>query len=703
VTRDYAKWVLLILPVLLAIVNPNWLYSRAGYIDPWFYFGYFQHLGALKTSFRDLYYGSRLPWVLPGHLAYRYLSPVLANYVLHFGFYYAATFSVYSLLKRAVGRKNALLGAILFGTHSAFLVAIGWDYVDGAGITYNLLALASVARATEPRSRRFWLTLAGAAASAMVYTNLFLVVFLPFHMSFVLLVTRPQSSRRLLLLIVDGMQWLIYGSALVTVLLGTINYVLDGNFWFYTPSLTAFFRLASKPNPWRVEGVEWVMRAYWLGVPAAVAVASVVYVLRRFWRKTMKWGDFRLFFVVQYLAAASVMVVWYSLGGVGLQLPYYASYLIPSMFLAVASMTGIPEDQLRPRVYWSAIFATVAIFAFSIWLAGSSVTYALASTGFVTLIAVPALGLAASVIFPERWYSLLIALLGLFVYQIAYLDDRLQPARHSWERIVKGAQACWPYVESGPTYFWYDQNEPFGGEFTAINSIYLWGFSYIGPKFPALEVPTRLHSGATVVLLSSSDLAVETAKRVLNEHHLEGRAVNTTRIGQAPALYNLTFFNLRPVGDEEGITVDQHEGTYDLVPWKTVDAPAFPPSGWRLDGTPRIAQQHDGTLVTTADRRYAYGSLYGPLRAKRGGTYRFALRYRIISGGILYGGMAADMSHNLGRADLPPPTPSHTQMATYEVELNAGDSVVLLIANDPPRQHGSSTYLIESVHGTVVF
>src|ERR1700683_2734785 len=187
ITPDPGAWILLALPAVLVAMNWGWMYNSMGTIDPWVYFGYFLHLGAFKAQlFPNTYYGSRLPWSLPGYFANRMFGVTVAKYGLHFGFYYLAVFSLYFLLKRAVGSRNALLSAVVFGAHAGFLSAIGWDYVDGAGLTYNLLGLVCMARAVSARRPWPWLMLGGMAGGAMFYTNLFLIVYVPFLLAFYL-------------------------------------------------------------------------------------------------------------------------------------------------------------------------------------------------------------------------------------------------------------------------------------------------------------------------------------------------------------------------------------------------------------------------------------------------------------------------------------------------------------------------------------
>src|SRR5262249_18495206 len=157
--------------------DSSWIYNALTGIDQWIYFGYFLDYPRYVTHlYPEVYYGTRLSWILPGYALHHLFDPVTARYILHVGFYYLAVFSLYALLRRAVGPRMALLAAILFGTHSYFLGAIGWDYIDGPGLTYNVAALACIAQAASSRRPEIWLLASGAAAAGMFYCNAFLVV-----------------------------------------------------------------------------------------------------------------------------------------------------------------------------------------------------------------------------------------------------------------------------------------------------------------------------------------------------------------------------------------------------------------------------------------------------------------------------------------------------------------------------------------------
>ncbi len=151
--RDSYVYLILILPILVLARNTSYIYTSAGSIDPWVYYGFMKHLGAFKGSlFPGTYYGSRLSWILPGALIHAALPPVPATYVLHLGVFFTAVFSLYWLLKEAFDRRIAILSAICLALYPYFWGAIGWDYVDGAGIAYYLLTMALVFAAAKPQT-----------------------------------------------------------------------------------------------------------------------------------------------------------------------------------------------------------------------------------------------------------------------------------------------------------------------------------------------------------------------------------------------------------------------------------------------------------------------------------------------------------------------------------------------------------------------
>jgi len=108
--------VLIAIPWIELLINPNLFIVpdvRNAYIDPWLYTGYFLSLPEHLLRFPGYYYGSRLSWLVPGYLAHKAFPPLLANYVLHLGFFYVLLAATYALVKSAVNRHAAILVTIV--------------------------------------------------------------------------------------------------------------------------------------------------------------------------------------------------------------------------------------------------------------------------------------------------------------------------------------------------------------------------------------------------------------------------------------------------------------------------------------------------------------------------------------------------------------------------------------------------------------
>ena len=57
--------VILVIPAVLWLINPNWLFQNLGHTDPWYYFGEFWHFPHFQ-SLLPTYAGERMTWIVPG-------------------------------------------------------------------------------------------------------------------------------------------------------------------------------------------------------------------------------------------------------------------------------------------------------------------------------------------------------------------------------------------------------------------------------------------------------------------------------------------------------------------------------------------------------------------------------------------------------------------------------------------------------------
>src|SRR5262249_16712679 len=145
-------------PFLALAVNPHLFVTAASqsYLDPWIYTGFFLSLPDFLIRWGGTYYSTRISWLMPGYAAHRAFpdSPLVANYLLHFGFFYLLCVSIYALIAAGLSRRAALLSTLLIAWSPVPLAALSWDYPDGAGLAYiaAMLACANFAASCRTES-----------------------------------------------------------------------------------------------------------------------------------------------------------------------------------------------------------------------------------------------------------------------------------------------------------------------------------------------------------------------------------------------------------------------------------------------------------------------------------------------------------------------------------------------------------------------
>jgi hypothetical protein len=144
---------------------------------------------------------------------------------------------------------------------------------------------------------------------------------------------------------------------------------------------------------------------------------------------------------------------------------------------------------------------------------------------------------------------------------------------------------------------------------------------------------------------------------------------------------------------------ESKQGPQRLIPAAAPTA-ALPLDRWELSYYPNSAGwmklEPDGLNVTTERLRWAYGTMYTPLVAPFAGEYRFVLKYRLLSGRMIFGALTGDRSRWLAQA-----VTSHLdgdrRLQTLSLRLESGQQIWLLTSNDHPAGDVSSRYVVEEV------
>lgn len=135
-------------PLLLLLFSQQWFYTPAGWLDPFMYLGYFKYYFQHDpVRHLDEYYkSSRLPWIIPGSVVYRFFSYKTAHFILNISVLYYIYFSFYFLSKRLFSVNTAALSSLLFCFYSELHGNGGWEYHMGISIAYQLTSLIFLMR-----------------------------------------------------------------------------------------------------------------------------------------------------------------------------------------------------------------------------------------------------------------------------------------------------------------------------------------------------------------------------------------------------------------------------------------------------------------------------------------------------------------------------------------------------------------------------
>jgi hypothetical protein len=504
-----AIMVLAILPVILVAVDRTWIYPRPDMVDPWMYISYFLDPQLQAARFPGAYHGERLPIILPGALAFSLFPAATAIVVLHFALYYLAVFSLYAALACLFCRATALLTSVLCGTYAMFLTAMGQTHADSFGIGYALLTTAFLAAGLRGQRWHLPMFLAGGSSALFLFTN---IAYAPVCILFAWLVcTVPRDCAK-------KPFWtacvsVASGFALATSLMCIAGAMLDGQPWFF---LTSLQMATTRWNYYCADpGFEWIWHAWWLVTPMLVAVGGmgVLWMHRADASRTattarVVWGAFILVLALLALLESFALVRY-------LQFSFYASLLIPPMFLAIGAMMAIVVKQWETTAIGLAVVITVLMGVLAVasvksnWLGWAFIT---AGIGLFLMcmyfqLKEPARHLLKAPMLTTCFGALNI-LIGVeyerfldawplerrhvkAVEFIGRWDDESMDGQIDRARVIQFVADIFEFLKpidrEKSIRLWYSVEEPLGSVFTAVASTFMWDQRFVTPAFPSLR------------------------------------------------------------------------------------------------------------------------------------------------------------------------------------------------------------------------
>jgi hypothetical protein len=697
--------VLLALPLLLLALQPGWIFPKHG-IDSWVYHGYFHNYPAYVTRFYpNAYYGTRLSWVLPGYVLYHLLPATAAAIVMHLAVYYTGIFSLYSISKRCLSPRPALMGCLFMGMYYLYVNDTGWDYVDGLGMASYLLTMALLIRGLRSPRCTMWMFAGGATAGAMLHTNIFLVCLTPtFPLAYLMLARHFGRGLRIKTLFVDAAAT-AGGVILLTVIFGAINRAVGADFLFFMPSVK-FAAELHQSNPWTQVWYDGWWRSAIL--PTVMVLATLLMLIRHAVRPLFSpVATPAVFLGVNYLACAAIMLYMQLHGSPILQCFYYASYLTGPMFMAFAMLLAPVSERFSFRQAAAISIAIIVLLAtpYVKWLPWMPHINAeqLRNSGIVLAM----LAVTMLVLWPMRKTAFLAALLCWSGAQHVLFDAPMPHAKELFVRIEQGIAAVSTVTHGRKPRFWYDANEPQSTEFRSLASNYLWGYVLISDNFPKINPSARylLQPDSIVVICSQFPRALNKAEQALAAEGMHAKFLKSSTIQKGPVAYTLTFAEIQPARSPKlpGVTLSFDAlgriATLNAGP-VAADAelpqhywtPCFPPAQMAASFAPPIWRVQTGT----SQFQYA---MTGPIiRAAAPGKYRFNLHYRVISGKAVFGLLKEDLSAWIAQASEDPTENGQDwQNASVTVQLNAGQGLCPLICNANSNGNHPSEFEFDSM------
>ncbi len=675
---------ILLLPVAVLWHRDDALFSPLWYADSWFYLGYFHNLVNFKRDlYPGFYYGSRLSWILPGYLVHWLFRPLVANALLHLAAHTIAALSLFRILRSSTSARAAFLTAVFYSINPWVWTASGWDYPAAGAIAYLLLGMACLASAAERPISRWRLMLAGACLAGTIFVQLFMVIFVPLVLLYYAGIVWARKYPLRTTLIQAALDMGI-GFLAVTLPLCAINgFLIDGNFWFWSPS----FRTAGRV----MQNYVWTESIWargrltpWLWFFFLAAALGLMFILR--WRDAVRRRDVSgLLLSVIFLLLFAFMGIMQALGFTWLGHSYYACYLFPFAFLVYGHSFYQASAKLRPVVYVM-VCAGSLLLAAALWYD----PYRHPLPGETVWLVAAYATLGASIALRKQPASVFVAVVGFAILTYGTYDgrdqsDRLHARRDQYLRVMNARQRIEQRRDGAPILFWYDREEPAFLEYFALNSTYMAEMARISDHFPE-GCPEHWDEGTMIAVVSRRTNAAEMAQSALSQclssARLKAAVKDVFPVSHAPATYAISLLNveydyswLRPLSATfAGSPV---KGVLQFAQQET----HLPLNLWK--SAPRTVQSAttEGLDTRTPSYKYAYALTYPPLHVPVTGRYNFVLRYSLRAGHIAFGGFPADESRWLGVVKSRAHLAKHVDMI-FPLDLHQGDTVILRLAND---------------------
>lgn len=480
------------------------IYNNATWLDPWYYTGLFVNFRFLYTAYPGAYYSSRLPWLIPGRIVNAVFDPTTAYLLLHVVYGILATGALYLLLRRLVGRRAALVGAVAAAANPVYYHSLYRDYVNTGVLTYLLLGMASALAFRTGRHPALAMAASGFFLTAAVTTHFFAGLLGAALLVPYLLLLRPRVDE----LARDAAAF-ITGGALLFLICGLYARSFGRSFEFIRPQIvaTGYFHSAN----FKRSGVEWMASEPRVLVPFFLAAVCLVGL-----RAARPQGlQARAITALGgYLTVTYAAVIVWELAGKGIVIEwldyfeiFFSMAVLPFVGVAAWTVARVTSERYKAVALGLSLLALV-VPTFVIYrlgwttLVGRSALWPSIGLMLATVVAV---GVAAASRVPARWRGIaaLMAAVGLGL-GVAYptsastdiisnldatatvnkLDTGVFHTGIDWVRWMRSE-----HLQTTHMVTWYDAGS--APWFNGISSLYYWGWIGQGTDMPRIGTEFR--------------------------------------------------------------------------------------------------------------------------------------------------------------------------------------------------------------------
>jgi hypothetical protein len=269
-----------------------------------------------------------------------------------------------------------------------------------------------------------------------------------------------------------------------------------------------------------------------------------------------------LFWQRFYLLSVAIMLFWQLVGQPVLQLPHYASYLMPATFLALGSQLALVADRLS-RIQFALLCGCLGLVSLVPILLPMNSSLVADLRRHPILLPL-AMGVAAIWGIGRQLPRIGAPLIGVLALGLATLSATT--STRGWDHgglpndpasqkaallaIVDSVRAVQALGQQGDLYFWYNVNERFGKMYRAVASTYLWAYRLEGEEFPQPGPklpPVQRH---IVILAENGDAALRDAIATLNHAGLGATFIARRTIREGPFAWDMEEIEVKAGVDQ---------------------------------------------------------------------------------------------------------------------------------------------------------